>query len=105
MKKASLCVVVALAISILGFGCGSDGSECDLPPGNWSTANTGSMCQVNFFGEVDYAVYCADSPQGGYNCACGAVSENPPEFTSADLCDLEPEARACAAISACSFPL
>ena len=97
--------IAAIAIALLfatAAGCGSGGS-CDLPT-NWSTANSGGLCQVDFFDPME-SVFCAENANGEYDCACGPIANNPLEFTSADFCDLEAEDRACAAIEACGFQL
>ncbi len=60
---------------------------------------------MNFFGDIEYAVFCATDASGSYDCACGAAVDSPFEFVSPDFCDLPAEERACAAISICSFPL
>lgn len=95
----SLALLGAIALS----GC-SDGESC-ITPGQFSTADSGGLCQVNFFGDIDYAVYCSPNASGGFDCACGAAVDNPLEFTSPDFCDLGAEERACAAVDACNFPL
>lgn len=84
---------------------GSNNDSCGLEFGSWSTANSGDRCQANFFGEKEYGVYCATNQDGSYDCTCGAASESPREFTSADFCDLEGKERACEAIAQCDFPL
>lgn len=93
-----------LSLSVAGISCDS-GGDCGLEAGKWSTATSGGLCQANFFGDTDYAVYCAENADGDYECACGAVSENPLEFTSNDFCDMDGEERACKAIELCGFPL
>ena len=67
-----------------------------------SSADAGGVCQVNF-GE-EHAVYCAAETEG-YRCACGPAQDAPLEFSSADICDLEPEERACVALAECGFTL
>lgn len=85
-------------------GCNGD-STCDLPD-QWSTATSGdgSTCQVNIFGDTEYAVYCGGTP-GNWDCACGPAADNPPEFVSVDFCDINDEERVCQAIAQCGFPL
>lgn len=101
--KPSIPVLVILLVSLILAGAACDsGGDCGLPT-NWSAATSGGLCQVNFFGETEEAVYCAENGAGGYECACGPISENPLEFTSADFCDLEGEERACKAIEVCGF--
>lgn len=89
---------------LLLTACGSEGSEC-VEAGKWSAANSGGLCQVNIFGDVDYAAYCTKKADNSYDCACGAVAENPLEFSSDDFCDLDGEARVCEAIARCGWPL
>jgi hypothetical protein len=96
-------VFLLLCLGLTG-SCGSDG-ECGLEPGTWSVANSGGLCQANIFGDTDYAVYCTSNVNGGFDCACGAASEAPLEFSSEDFCELDGEERVCAAIDACGFPL
>ena len=103
MKRTTKLLGLLLALSLAACGSG-DGASCDLPA-EWSAASSGGLCQVNFFGETEYAVYCAENADGEYDCACGAAADDPPEFSSADFCDLEGEERACAAIEQCDFPL
>lgn len=93
----------AVLLGLVGGGCGGDGGSCDLPT-QWSSARSGDLCQVNFFTDPDYAVYCGGTA-GNWDCACGPIAENPTEFVSEDFCDLEPEERACQAIERCGFPL
>lgn len=94
----------AALLGLVAGACGGDGGAgCDLPA-QWSSARSGDLCQVNFFTEPEYAVYCGGAT-GSWDCACGPIAENPLEFTSEDFCDLEPEERACQAIERCGFPL
>jgi len=107
MKRSALFTSSLFVAACLGgLSCSSGGSgDCGLP-GQWSVANSGDLCQANLFGDTqDYAVYCVKNSDGDYQCACGAVSENPAEFISTDFCDLKGEARACKAIELCNFPL
>ncbi len=98
-------VLCAAMIWLVGTGCGGGGASCDLPE-QWSSATSGdgSLCQVNFFTDPEYAVYCGGTT-GSWDCACGPAVDNPEEFTSEDFCDLEAEERACQAIERCAFPL
>lgn len=99
-------LLLAALLLCAGTACGdADGASCDLEAGRWSVASSGGLCQANFFGDVEYAVYCATTEDGQYDCACGAASEDPETFLSDDFCDLEGEARACEAIARCGFPL
>jgi hypothetical protein len=93
----------AIAIAFAVAACGSSGASCDLPE-QWSTANSGGLCQANIFGDTEYAVYCARNADGDYDCACGAAADDPLEFISPDFCDLEDEERVCEAIARCNFP-
>jgi len=103
MPRVLVRLAALLALG-LGSGCGGDGgATCDLPM-QWSTASSGGLCQVNFFTDPEHAVFCGGST-GNWDCACGPASENPAEFTSADFCDLDDEARACQAIERCGFSL
>jgi hypothetical protein len=93
-----------VGLMLAALSCDSGGS-CDLPAGGWSTATSGGLCQANFFGDTEYAVYCAQNAAGDYACACGADVDNPLEFTSTDFCDIDGEERACLAIEVCGFEL
>jgi hypothetical protein len=95
-----------LLVVILSAACGSGdgGSDCELPE-EWSTAVSGGLCQVNFYTEPEQAVYCARNADDEFSCACGPAAEDPEEFVSADFCELDGEARACAAIEICGFSL
>ncbi len=105
-RPRALPSLLLLLLVVAGAGCGGEaGGSCGLEDGRWSVANAGGLCQANFFGDVEYAVYCSANADGEYDCACGAASEAPREFVSADFCDLEGEARACEAIARCDFPL
>jgi hypothetical protein len=95
-------VLVAALVGVIGTGCGG-GASCDLPS-QWSVANSGGLCQVNFFTSPEHAVYCSGA-SGNWDCACGPAAENPMTFTSADFCDLEGEERACQAVEECGFQL
>lgn len=104
--------MLSLGVAILGLvgacssgGGGGDDDSCTLPP-QWSSAVTGdgSTCQVNFFTDPEFAVYCGGET-GNWDCACGPIADNPDEFVSDDFCDLSAEARACQAIERCGFPL
>lgn len=97
-------IAFACLLAAGACGGGDDGAGCDLPE-QWSAASSGGLCQVNFFTEPEHAVYCAENGDGEYACACGPAAGNPREFVSPDFCRLEGEARACAAIAACDFPL
>ena len=93
----------AIAVACLAIaGCSSGGSCVE---GNWSTANSGGLCQANIFGDTEYAVYCGTLADGTYDCACGAAVDNPLEFISTDFCDLEGEDRICEAVARCNFPV
>jgi hypothetical protein len=92
-------VLVVALVGMVGAGCGG-GASCDLPE-QWSVANSGGLCQVNFF-NPEHAVYCSGA-SGSWDCACGPAAENPMRFTSADFCDLEGEERACQAVEQCGF--
>jgi hypothetical protein len=96
-------LLCAALVGLVGGGCGGGGGSCDLPE-QWSSARSGDLCQVNFFTDPEYAVYCGGTA-GNWDCACGPAADNPPEFNSEDFCDLEPEERACQAIARCGFPL
>jgi hypothetical protein len=98
-------LIVTLGVASASCDSGNSGGECGLSAGTWSTATSGGLCQANFFGDTEYAVYCAQNAEGRYECACGPIVENPQEFTSTDFCDLEGEARACEAIKVCGFPI
>lgn len=98
-----LLLTCAALLGLLTSGCGGDGASCDLPE-SWSAASSGGLCQVNFFTDPEYAVYCGGTT-GNWDCACGPAADNPMEFTSEDFCDLEGPARACQAIERCGFPL
>lgn len=93
--------VLMVALVVVGAGCGSDAGSCDLPA-QFSTANSGGLCQVNFFTTPEHAVFCGGT-SGNWECACGPAAENPMMFTSADFCDLEGEERACQALEQCGF--
>ncbi|MCO4747097.1 MAG: hypothetical protein KC912_20035 [Proteobacteria bacterium] len=93
---------------VLLVACGTEGSEdsdvgsCDVPC-QTSTASSGGSCQVNLYCTTDEpAAYCFEEDDGTYSCDCGPAVDNPPSFTSTDICDLEREAAACAAMAACS---
>ena len=94
---------LALVLAFSLVGCGSD-SE---PSCQYSTADSGGLCQINFFCEdgVDRAVYCAGNASGAYECACGAVVDNPLEFVSDEFCDVEGEDRYRLAVEACGFAI
>lgn len=94
----------ALVVAVAGCGSGS-GDACDLSGVQWSTSSSGGLCTVNFFGDVEYLVSCSPNGDGTWTCRCGRASDNPPEFTSDDFCELDGPDRACAAIEACGFPL
>jgi hypothetical protein len=107
MKSEQFAVfaTVATATIFTNASCGTDDGSCDVGSQRWSTAKSGGLCQVNIFSTPEKAMYCAKNAMGTYSCACGPVSASPPplEFISPDMCDLEADARLCAAISACSF--
>ena len=92
------------ALATLATACGG-GPSCDLPA-QWSSARSGdgSTCQVDIFAPSAHAVYCGGTT-GNWRCACGPAADNPPEFTSADFCDLDGEERVCQAIARCGFAL
>ena len=100
---------VLLALVLVGCSGGGPATETeDTDPGGceipcqFSTANSGGLCQANLFCDVNEpAVYCGEEADGTYTCDCGAAAENPPSFSSPDFCDLEAEARVCAAIEQC----
>jgi hypothetical protein len=91
-------------LSVGTISCGSDASSCDIVD-NWSTAKSGSLCQVNLYSTPEKAMYCGTLADGTYDCSCGPVSAMPPpkKFASADMCVLQDEARVCAAIAACGW--
>ena len=105
MKRTLLTMATAALLALGGVSCGSDEGGCGLPDGMWSTAHTGQSCQVNIFGDTEYAAYCSENQNGGFNCACGAAAENPLEFTSEDLCDLDGQERICEAVAECGWQL
>ncbi len=107
MRLSTIRVVpLIFMLGVAGVSCDSGGGgECGLPAGMWSTATSGGLCQANFFGDMEYAVFCGQNAEGSYDCACGPISENPLEFTSTDFCDLDGEERACKAIEICGFPI
>ena len=80
-----------------------DEGTCDIPSScTFSTANTGGACQVNLYCANDEpAAYCFEEDDGTYTCDCGAAADDPPSFTSDDICDLEMEAAVCAAMAEC----
>ncbi len=104
-RRAMKRVLYILPAMLLAVACGSDGESCEIGVENWSTANSGGLCQVNFFGTTEYAVYCSGNSDTGYDCACGAAVDNPETFQSINFCELEPKERACTAIAMCNFPL
>ena len=74
---------------------------CDIPC-QYSSANTGTGCQVNLYCDTDEpAVYCLEDGAGGWDCSCGPAVDNPPSFISDDICDLDLEAMACEAMAQC----
>ncbi|MBT8494471.1 MAG: hypothetical protein KJO07_15550 [Deltaproteobacteria bacterium] len=91
----------ALALAFCLVGCSGD-SE---PSCQYSTADSGGLCQIDFFCEdgVDRAVYCATNASGAYECACGPAVDDPLEFVSDDFCDLAAEDRYARAVEACGF--
>ena len=93
-----VCIAIMLAA---GSACGS--GSCGLEPGKWSTANSGGLCQANYFGSPERAVYCGEQSDGTYECACGAAADNPKMFVSDDFCDLKGEERLCEAVAQCGW--
>ena len=97
--------LVAASIALAALTACGGGPSCELPA-QWSSASSGdgSTCQVNIFAPSEHAAYCGGS-SGNWSCACGPLSENPLEFVSTDLCDLDPEERVCQAIERCGYAL
>lgn len=94
---------LALTLSAL-VACSSSDSSDSSPKGfkcQVSSANSGGLCQVNFFcdGGDGPAAYCDSTGK----CACGPAAQNPKEFTSAGICDLEMNERATVANRECGF--
>lgn len=78
-----------------------DPEACELPC-QFSAASSGGLCQVNLFCDTtEPAVYCGEEADGTYTCDCGPAVDAPPSFSSDDFCELEGEARACAAMAQC----
>ena len=83
-------------------GDGGSTESCNFPC-QYSTANSGGLCQANAYcDDGDFAVYCGEEADGTYSCDCGAAAESPPSFSSDDFCDLEGEDRMCEALAKCS---
>ena len=79
----------------------TDPTGCDFPC-QYSTANSGGLCQANAYCDVEFSVYCGEEEDGSYSCDCGPAAESPPSFSSDDFCDLDGEARLCEALERCS---
>jgi hypothetical protein len=97
-----------MVLSLLfAVACSSDSnSESDDPPERScevSTAQSGDLCQVNFFcdGEEGPAAYCSDDGA----CACGPAVENPKEVTIVGICAMDYLDAAHAVNARCGFGL